>query len=250
MFKIYDGRDQFYQWDIDRKLIVEDATITQVHFCNRTDNCSLVCEVYEENGLRIVDVPNILLQDVWRINVYGYDTNYTKHSDWFNVVKRTKPADYVYTETETLNFNTLLERIEGVEEGVGQAVEDYLAEHDIKVDLTDYYTKEEVEELIPTIDGLATISYVDEKISSVKVDVDLSDYYTKDQVDDKFSTVEVDLSDYYTKDQVDDKLANIPTGGGAGVYVGAEEPDDPAVNVWIDLDGDGEDLVAAEGGAY
>ena len=32
MFKIYDGREQFYQWDLDRKLIVEDAAITEVHF--------------------------------------------------------------------------------------------------------------------------------------------------------------------------------------------------------------------------
>jgi hypothetical protein len=77
LFKIYDGRNQFYQWDIDRKLIVNDAEITQVHFCNRTDDCSLVCETYAEDGLNIVNVPNILLQEDWRINVYAYDKNYT-----------------------------------------------------------------------------------------------------------------------------------------------------------------------------
>ena len=116
MFRIYDGRTDFYQWDIDRKLIIEDSSINQVHFCNRTDSCSLVCEVYEENGQRLVNVPNVLLQNDWRINVYGYDKNYTKHSAVFDVVKRSKPADYVYTETEVKTYTELEERIDKIEE--------------------------------------------------------------------------------------------------------------------------------------
>lgn len=116
MFKIYDGREQFYQWDLNRKLIIEDATISQVHFCNKTDDCSLVCDVYEEDGLRLVDVPNILLQETWRINVYAYDKNYTKHCDKFNVAARSKPADYVYTETEVHTWTELEERVTYLEE--------------------------------------------------------------------------------------------------------------------------------------
>lgn len=136
MFKIYDGRNQFYQWDIDRKLIVEDATIDQVHFCNRTDDCSLVCETYTENGLNLVNVPNILLQTDWRINVYAYDRNYTKFSEQFDVVRRSKPESYVYTETEVLNYNTLLEMIESIEGG----------------DLTGYATEKYVDDAIKTIE--------------------------------------------------------------------------------------------------
>ncbi len=116
MFSIYDGRDEFYQWDKDRKLIVDDETIKEVHFCNKTDECSLVCEVYDLDNLRVVDVPNVLLTTDWRINVYGYTEDYTKHSECFKVNARTKPADYVYTETEVLNYNSLLERIENLEE--------------------------------------------------------------------------------------------------------------------------------------
>ena len=115
MFKIYDGRSQFYQWDLDRKLIVEDANISQVHFCHRTDDRSLVCETYTEDGLTLVNVPNILLQTDWRINVYAYDKNYTKFSQQFDVVRRSKPESYVYTETEVLNYNTLLDRMDGIE---------------------------------------------------------------------------------------------------------------------------------------
>lgn len=119
MFKIEDGRDKFYQWDSNRKLIVEDNSITQVHFCNRTDDCSLVCETYTENGLNVVDVPNILLTTDWRIRAYAYDSNYTKYEKCFDVVSRTKPTDYIYTETEILNYSTLEKRVEALEEGGG-----------------------------------------------------------------------------------------------------------------------------------
>lgn len=112
MFQLEDGREQFYQWDINRKLIVEDTNIKQVHFCNRTDSCSLVCKPYVENGKYLVDVPNILLQSAWKVRVYAYDVNYTKHEQYFDVVARTKPADYVYTETEVLTWETLEAKID------------------------------------------------------------------------------------------------------------------------------------------
>lgn len=118
MFIIEDGRDSFYQWDINRRLIVRDNSITEVHFCNRTDSCSLVVEVYEENGSRYADVPNILLQTDWRINVYAFDSEYTKHNMIFHVNSRTKPADYVYTETELKTYDALVEQIEIALDGI------------------------------------------------------------------------------------------------------------------------------------
>lgn len=152
MFKIYDGRNQFYQWDLDRKLIVEDAEITQVHFCNRTEDCSLVCETYQEDGLTLVNVPNVLLQEDWRINVYAYDRNYTKFAEQFDVVRRSKPESYVYTETEVLNYNTLLDKMTGIEENIADAVTDYLEENPVEVDLTGYATEEYVNGRIETIE--------------------------------------------------------------------------------------------------
>lgn len=137
MFKIYDGREHFYQWDLDRKLIVEDPSITEVHFCNRTDSCSLVCETYVEDGVTLVNVPNILLQTDWRIHVYAYDGKHTKHDICYDVKSRTKPSDYVYTETEVLNYNTLLERIETLEENGGGGG---------SVDLDGYATEEYVQQ--------------------------------------------------------------------------------------------------------
>ena len=226
MFKIYDGRSQFYQWDIDRKLIVEDASINQVHFCNRTDTCSLVCDVYDEEGLRLVNVPNILLQQDWRINVYGYDSNYTKHCEIFNVVKRSKPENYVYTETEIHHWEDLEARIDEIEkngisdETVTKAVEGYLEENPVKVDLTGYATEDYVIQAIgeipqPDLSDYATIKDVQDAIDGIEhPQPDLTGYATEDYVTQKIAEAElggedIDLSGYATKAYVDLEIKQI-----------------------------------------
>lgn len=139
MFKIYDGRDCFYQWDSNRKLIVDDESIKQVHFCNRTGECSLVCETYKEDNKLVVDVPNILLQQDWRIRAYAYDGNATLHEALYDVKRRTKPDNYIYTETEVLNYTTLSERMRELEEGnfdlTGYATEEYVQAEIEKIEL-------------------------------------------------------------------------------------------------------------------
>ena len=125
MMKILDNRTNFYQWDLEQKLIVEDSTITEVHFSNKTEDNSLVCEVYEQDGKRVVNVPNIMLTEAWDIIAYAYCNDlYTKQSKRFKVIARTKPADYVYTETEVKNWEDLEARIEALEAGGGSAIKD------------------------------------------------------------------------------------------------------------------------------
>ena len=153
MFKILDGRDELFQWDINRQIIVSDASIDAVHFCNRTDVSALVVEVKEKNGLRVADVPNILLQESWDINVYGYcGGHYTKQAAKIKVNPRCKPESYVYTETEVLNYNTVMEKIDRVENNIGEAVNDYLIKNPVVVDLSNYYTKSQVDAAIDTVE--------------------------------------------------------------------------------------------------
>lgn len=124
----------------------------EVHFCNRTGECSLVRDVYEVNGLYVADVPNLLLQDNWDIKVYGFDSSYTKHSTVFNVVARTRPESYVYTETEQLRWEQLEERINDIEENVADVVHDYLEENPVEVDLTGMATEQYVNDAIDNIE--------------------------------------------------------------------------------------------------
>ena len=153
MFKILDGRDELFQWDINRQIIVSDASIDAVHYSNRTDNSALVVEVKEKNGLRVADIPNILLQESWDINVYGYcDGYYTKQAARIKVNPRTKPESYVYTETEVLNYNTVMEKVNTIENNIGEAVNDYLIKNPVVVDLSNYYTKSQVDAAIDTVE--------------------------------------------------------------------------------------------------
>jgi hypothetical protein len=178
MFKIYGNRDELWQWDLNQKLIVENDTINEVHFCDGVGNCSLVCKVYNFDGLRVANIPNVILQDNCDMNTFAFvraeDGSYTKHREILKVNKRSKPADYVYTENEVKTWEALSERVDEIEkngisnEVIEGAVEKYLNENPIdvpEVDLSGYATKEEV-------NGKATINdmtdYIEEHKEELK----------------------------------------------------------------------------------
>ena len=130
--KTVTGKESFYQWDTNQYLETEDLEENQeVHFCRKHDTVALVCRVRQENGKRIVDVPNELLQTSELIMVYVYARdewgNRTCHAQSFAVLPRAKPADYVYTQTEVLSYQQLDARMKALEgEGISKAVTDYL----------------------------------------------------------------------------------------------------------------------------
>ena len=186
MFKIYDGRETFYQWDINQKLIVSDDSITEVHFSNRTDNLSLVRDIYNEGDLRVVFVPNVLLQTNWPIKVYAYRKDHTEVSQTFRVIEKAKPQDYVYTPDEVKTWEELNDRVTALEksgispEVIAKAIEDYLAEHPIAGNIVSVngqtgevvLTASDVGALpadteIPSIAGLASTEYVDNAIANI-----------------------------------------------------------------------------------
>lgn len=106
LFILSDGRRTFYQWDTNRQLIVIEPICAEVHFDNGTKDFSLVREVKIENGLRVVDVPDILLQSTKSITVFAYvcdgEGGYTRRSVVFPVMARPKPADYPYAGEDEL----------------------------------------------------------------------------------------------------------------------------------------------------
>lgn len=106
LFILADGRRTFYQWDTNRQLIVIEPICAEVHFDNGTKDFSLVREVKIDKGLRVVDVPDILLQSTKSINVFAYvcdgEGGYTRRSVVFPVMARPKPADYPYAGEDEL----------------------------------------------------------------------------------------------------------------------------------------------------
>ena len=106
--KLLDGRGSFYQWDHDQKLLVEDARVEQLHFS--AEENALVCPVYEKDGLRIADVPNILLQEEGILKVFGVCGGRTLYARSFRINPKEKPDDYIYTETQVWTAEQAVEK--------------------------------------------------------------------------------------------------------------------------------------------
>lgn len=102
IFKIYDGRTNFWQWDVKQKLIVLDDSITQVHFSNKNMTHSIKRDVYVKDGLRVCNVPDDLLKLPRNLVAYAYADGATVKSVKFAVVRRPMPSDYISDQSEEL----------------------------------------------------------------------------------------------------------------------------------------------------
>ena len=103
-----------WQWDTDRKIKIqtwENRSVTEAHFSIVGSDQALVLDVYEENGEMFSNIPNILLQQEEKIRIYLVDNNRTVGDHTESIIPRTKPDDYVYTETEIKNYEALEKKI-------------------------------------------------------------------------------------------------------------------------------------------
>ena len=116
MFEIMDGRSSFWQWDINQKLVVQDLpNCAEVHFSNGNSDYALVTLVKTVDGKNVCDVPNVVLQKAGYVNVFAYviegEEKHTEYKASILILARSKPEDYIYTETETLCYKNLSEKI-------------------------------------------------------------------------------------------------------------------------------------------
>lgn len=102
IFRIYDGRTNFWQWDVGQKLIVLDDSITEVHFSNRDMKHSITKQVYEKDGVRMCNIPDIILQLPRNLVAYAYSNGATVKSVKFAVIKRPIPDGYVMEQNEDI----------------------------------------------------------------------------------------------------------------------------------------------------
>lgn len=231
MFFLEDGRPQLYQWDLNRRLRIADPKVTEVHFCNGSDDCALVVKTYTDDtydGNLYADIPNIILQSDLPIKAYAYiNDTYTKECHTFKVVKRNKPSDYVYTETDIMSYDSLAKRIEEMEQGkvpteaIEKAVDDYFDINPVKVptNVSEFENDANYISSIPS-------EYITETELNRKA------YATEQYVTDAINNLdipeqEVDLSNYYTKQETNDLLDDID------VTAGVEITDDGNGNVTI-----------------
>ena len=109
--KLADGRGKLYQWDTGRKVVVDDETVKQVHYQNRFYGRTIDVDV--SNGTAII--PDQLLQSFAPLVVFAWvgsaEDGYTKIEKTFEVHKRNKPADYVFTPVDQKTLDDLQSQI-------------------------------------------------------------------------------------------------------------------------------------------
>ena len=136
MLDLNDGRDELWQWDTGRTLIV-DADCSQVHFSNKVFGRSI--DVNVAYGVAII--PDVLLQTDNDLNVWAFsgtaENGYTKISKTFKVNRRNKPADYVFTPPDQTSLEEIKERVSYLESmqdpgAIKNAVEDYLEKNPVE----------------------------------------------------------------------------------------------------------------------
>ena len=108
---------RLYQWNTGRKIRIECVNEIEIHeiwFSNVGMQNALVVAPYEENGMTVAEIPNILLQESKRITAFAVSNTEngqeTICGESFSVTAQAKPDDYVYTETEILSYKALAER--------------------------------------------------------------------------------------------------------------------------------------------
>lgn len=108
MLTLNDGRNKLYQWDTGRVATV-NTDCDAVHFSNFKYGNSLSVAV--KNGT--VAIPNQLLLSSAPLYCWAFATDdngaYTKKEQQLEVIKRAKPSNYVYTETEVVTIQTAVE---------------------------------------------------------------------------------------------------------------------------------------------
>lgn len=110
---LFDGRTALYQWDTGRRLIVAGLPEgAQVHLAREGDSDALQAPLTPTEGGVSALIPDELLQSDGKLKVWLYapdETGYSTHLciKTYPILPRPKPADYVYTPTETALWTKL-----------------------------------------------------------------------------------------------------------------------------------------------
>lgn len=148
----------------------------------------------EKEQMAVIHIPSTLHSD---------DANHiVTTTDELYDISLKKRQYQINQEQNTFNKNIRLD-IEAILLDIASAGGDIEA---IKNVLKNYVTREECEDIV--LELKSSISKAEEN-SNKYTDNKLTEYYTKEEVDEAIESADIDLSGYYTKDEVDDKFLEL-----------------------------------------
>lgn len=216
-----DGKKpSFVQWDVDRVLYIE-GTDSQpcLHFANPMLTRAIVVEAEADGSRWECRVPNIILQTAAPIVISVFiqpDEGKTVLTDWVKVQPKLKPQDYTYEEN--IGYTNWVQKT--------QEAEELLA--------TLETTCDQAQDLVEDIQGKLERGEFDGDPGQDGISPDVS-------VTAITGGHRVTIVDSSGTNQFDVLDGTDGDDGDPGVYVGASEPTDPTVRVWIDTAGDADE---------
>lgn len=217
--KIRDGRRELYQWDTNRYIEVsEDLKVDELHYSSKYTGFSVDVPVVDN----LARIPDELLQTSKPLYVYAFagdaDSGYTKYSTSFNIIKRSKPADYVYTPTEQILLADVIARLEALEtnqnpDAIKDAVEAYLEQNPVEVPVQS--VNDQTGDVNLTAKDVGAISQDDLQQATAEA---LAQAKASGEFDGEPGYTPVKGEDYYTEadkaEMVEAVLAALPVYGG------------------------------------
>ena len=109
-------QEKIYQWSTNVPVYVDSASTVQ--FAQVGSSETMNVEPQASGEVFVATIPNVLLQEAKDIFIYQGG-----ESERVSIIYRAKPDDYVYTETEVKDYDTLATRLDELQEQVA-AIED------------------------------------------------------------------------------------------------------------------------------
>lgn len=178
-FKIFDGRTEFFQWDLKQKLILEGFNnVEQVHFDDGFHENAFVNKTYRVDNKLLVDVPSDALTIGGSIKVYAYDIDSTNgdrtlYVQRFIVNRRAKPADYVYEERDVRRLEDLIKMTEdfinnSVNDELNEAKNNLDSYNNEKKSELDAYETEKENEIQAKVDSFTDYSDTQKRLTNIE----------------------------------------------------------------------------------
>ena len=98
---------ELFQWDLNKKV---PCSFPEAHFACIGSEDALIVKANGGNA----QIPNVLLQEGKDIMCWFMEGGAVADSGRIRIVTRAKPADYIYTETEVITFESLVAKVEDV----------------------------------------------------------------------------------------------------------------------------------------
>ena len=98
---------ELFQWDLNKQI---PCSFLEAHFACIGSEDALIVKANGGNA----SIPNILLQEGKDIMFWFMEDGAVADCGRIRIVTRAKPADYIYTETEVITFESLVAKVEDV----------------------------------------------------------------------------------------------------------------------------------------